>query len=320
MDHERTLLISQTAELACAMEMLAPKPGNVSPGSPFKYLNEMTFVASAAAIAEAFADPGLSVGELVTRAVRRTKQLTDRNTNLGIILLLAPLVSAANDVSALKRPGSVKDGVDPRDLRESVSRVLAGLDDGDASAVYSAIKSASPEGLDRSEKYDVTDFDAQGSGAPPILEAMRFAASWDSIASEYATGYEITFGLTAPKLVALWEEGHTLRGSVVQTFLCLLSAVPDTLIARKQGRRASWAVAALAERALERGGCFTAEGRCAVRRLRRMLEDPDNLMNPGTTADLLAAGLFVFLESEQERTPVPDILARWDFKGRKDNG
>jgi triphosphoribosyl-dephospho-CoA synthase len=314
MDHERTLLISQAAELACAMEMLAPKPGNVSPGRPFKYLNEMTFIASAAAIAEAFADPGVPVGKLVVRAVRRTKKLTDRNTNLGIILLLAPLVRAANDVLAPKRPGSVKDGISQSDLRESVSRVLAGLDGGDASSIYAAIKSASPGGLDRSEKYDVADFDAHSDGAPPILAAMRFAASWDSIASEYATGYEITFGLTAPKLAALWEEGHSLRGSVEQAFLFLMSAVPDTLIARKQGRHASEDAAALAGRALELGGCFTAEGKNAVRRLRRMLDDPDNLMNPGTTADLLAAGLFVFLESELERTPMPDILARWDFK------
>lgn len=320
MDHERALLISQAAELACAMEMLAPKPGNVSPGRPFKYLNEMTFIASAAAIAEAFSDPGEPVGELVGRAVRRTKMLTDRNTNLGIILLLAPLVRAANDALAQQRPGSVKDGVCRSNLRESVLRVLAGLDGRDASAIYSAIKSASPEGLDRSEKYDVTDFDALAGDAPPVLEAMRFASSRDSVASEYATGYEITFGLTAPKLTALWEEGRPIRDSVVQVFLLLMSEVPDTLIARKLGREASEAAAAAAGRALELGGCLTAGGRAAVRRLSRMLGDPDNLMNPGTTADLLAAGLFVFLESELERTPMPDILARWDFKGRKDNG
>jgi triphosphoribosyl-dephospho-CoA synthase len=170
--------------------------------------------------------------------------------------------------------------------------------------------------------YDVTGFDAQadGASAPPILEAMRFASSWDSIASEYATGYEITFGLTAPKLTALWEDGYPLRRSVAQTFLFIMSEVPDTLIARKLGREASESAAASAGRALGLGGCFTAEGRAAMRRLYRTLGDPDNLMNPGTTADLLAAGLFVFLESELERTQMPDILARWDFKGGKDNG
>ncbi|MDR1516153.1 MAG: triphosphoribosyl-dephospho-CoA synthase [Synergistaceae bacterium] len=318
MDSERTLPISYIAEMACAMEMLSPKPGNVSPGRPFKYLNEMTFIASASAIADAFADPGVTVGKLVERAVERTKRLTDRNTNLGIILLLAPLVRAARDVTAKKltklaeTPGSRGEGICPRELRESLSSVLAGLDGGDASLIYAAIRSASPEGLDRSEKYDVMDFDDEG--APPILEAMRFASPRDSVAREYATGYEITFGLTAPKLAALWNEGRDLRASIAQTFLYLMSEIPDTLIARKMGRKASEDAAISAGLALDLGGCFTGEGRRAVRRLRRMLEDPDNLMNPGTTADLLAAGLFVFLASELERTPLSAILARWDRK------
>lgn len=311
MGSERTLPISRIAELACAMEALSPKPGNVSPGKPFKYLNEMTFIASAAAMADAFADPGAAVGQLVERAVLRTKRLTDRNANLGIILLLAPLVKAARGAAA-KKTGSRRDGICPRELRKSLRDVLAGLGAADSSSIYAAIRSASPEGLNRSEKYDVMDFD--GGEAPPILEAMRFASSRDSIAREYAAGYEITFGLTAPKLAALWSEGRDLSASVVQTFLFLMSEVPDTLIARKAGAEASKDAAIASGAALELGGCFTGGGRRAVRRLRRMLEDQDNLMNPGTTADLLAAGLFVFLASELERMPLSDILAGWERK------
>lgn len=312
-----SLRISRTAQLACAMEMLAPKPGNVSPGKPFRYLNEMTFIASAAGIAEAFADPGLSVGKLTERAVMTTKSLTDRNTNLGIILLLAPLVRACGDI--LTKNISQADGAS--DLRGALSLVLAGLDADDSSSIYAAIRNASPEGLDRSEKYDVIDFDARGApSAPPILEAMRFASSRDSIAREYVTDYGITFGLAAPKLAALWEEGRQLRSSVVQTFLFLMSEVPDTLIERKLGRKASLGASEEAGRALALGGCFTDEGKNALRDLSLMLDDPDNLMNPGTTADLLAAGIFVFLDSELKRTPLAEILDRWDKKDIKDKG
>jgi triphosphoribosyl-dephospho-CoA synthase len=312
--------ISLVAELACAMEMLAPKPGNVSPGKPFRYLNEMTFIASAAGMAEAFADPGLSVGELAARAARTAKKLTDRNANLGIILLLAPLVRAASDVLTENGGGAQGDGISGRELRGALSLVLAGLDERDSSAIYAAIRGASPEGLDRSEKYDVNDFDDEGGikSAPPILEAMRFASHRDSIAKEYVTDYGITFGLAAPKLTELWEEGRQLRSSVAHTFLFLMGEVPDTLIARKLGRKASEDVSAAAGRAFGLGGPFTGEGRRAMRDLSLMLDDPDNLMNPGTTADLLAAGIFVFLEDELKRTSLPEILARWDKKAAKD--
>ncbi|MDR1944006.1 MAG: triphosphoribosyl-dephospho-CoA synthase [Synergistaceae bacterium] len=316
MDSERTLLISQAAELACAMEVLSPKPGNVSPGKPFKYLNDMTFVASSIGLSEAFRDPGESVGKLVERAVRATARLVGKNSNLGIILLLAPLARAANDI--LTGPDSLRQGggISAGNLRGAVKNVLAGLDGDDSSSIYRAIRSASPEGLGKSERYDVTERGADGGEGifPPVMEAMRFASAWDSVAGEYATGYEITFGLTVPKLTSLWREGRTLRSSVVQTFLFVMSEVPDTLIARKLGAEVSNEVSRAARRSLGLGGCFSEDGRRAARDLTAMLDDRDNLMNPGTTADLVAAGIFVFLEDELGRTPLPELLDGWDRK------
>ena len=310
MGHGRALTISQAAELACAMEVLSPKPGNVSPGKPFKYLNEMTFVASAVGLAEAFGEAGAPVGRLVEQAVSAAGRLVRRNAGLGIILLLAPLVRAANDVLAA---GAQSGGTGAKILRAAVERVLAGLDEHDSSSIYRAIVSASPEGLGRSGVYDVTELAASGEGGRvPVVEAMRAASAWDSVAREYAECYEITFGLTVPMLASLWREGRALRSSVAQTFLFLMSEVPDTLIARKLGKEAARGASSAAGRVLELGGFFTDEGRRAAGELGAMLEDRDNLMNPGTTADLLAAGIFVFMEDEMVRTPLSDLLDRWD--------
>jgi triphosphoribosyl-dephospho-CoA synthase len=306
MDHERDLTVSRIAELACAMEVLCPKPGNVGPGRPFKYMNEMSFIASAIGLAEAFADASAPVGRLVERAAGAAKKLTGRNTNLGIILLLAPLARAAYNRD---REGGATD----IDLRESVSRVLSALDGDDSAAIYAAIRSAAPEGLGASDRYDVNGESSH------IMEAMRFASAWDSIAGEYASGYRITFGLTAPRLDELWRGGHTLRTSIAQTFLSLLGEVPDTLIARKRGRGASEEASLMAGRALGLGGYLSEEGRAAVSELRSLLEDPDNLMNPGTTADLMAAGIFVFLLNELERTPLSELLGRWDMRRDTDD-
>jgi triphosphoribosyl-dephospho-CoA synthase len=289
------------AELACAMEVLCPKPGNVSPGRPFKYLNEMSFVASAMASASAFADGAASAGRLALGAVRAVKAASGRNVNLGIILLLSPLVRAVYDSHEdIGRAGG---------FRTLVGNVLNGLGPDDSEAIYEAIRLMSPEGLGESQSYDVND---RESDAPPILEAMRLASRWDSVAGEYASAYEITFGLTKPSISAFWKEGRTLRSSILQTFLVLLREVPDTLIARKLGANAAEEVSAMARSALGYGGCFTERGSAALSEMGAALRDRDNLKNPGTTADLMVSGIFAFLEEELKHTPLPDIIDRWD--------
>lgn len=293
MDAGRVLTLPQMAELACAMEVICPKPGNVSPGRPFRYINDLSFIVSAIGIASAFDDPEASVGQLVERAVTSTKNLVDKNTNLGIILLLAPLIKAAY-------AGELS--------RESVKQELLNLGDDDSRRIYDAINRASPEGLGKSEKYDVRERPA------PIMTAMELAAHWDSIAREYATHYEITYRLTLPWMTQHWREGRSLKSTILQTYLLLLSHVPDTLISRKLGADMSIKVSSSAQKIVAAGGAFTPEGREEIHELEAFLSDPDNRLNPGTTADLIAAGIFVFLEQELRRTPLSRLLERWDIR------
>jgi triphosphoribosyl-dephospho-CoA synthase len=75
----------------------------------------------------------------------------------------------------------------------------------------------------------------------------------------------------------------------------LIAAVPDTLIARKRGRAAAEAVSARARAVLRRGGWYTRAGRSAAARLDTMLRLDGNRLNPGTSADLIAASLFLWL-------------------------
>lgn len=290
----RRLSAAQIAGLACAMEVMCPKPGNVGPGRPFKYINEMSFLVSATGLAAAFEDEGASVGRMVEEAAIVTKNWVDRNTNLGMILLLAPLVNA---LSAEKLE------------RDFVRKVLEDLGEDDSRRIGRAIRIASPEGLGASEKYDVR------RETPPIMEAMKFASRWDSIAREYDTGYEITFCMTAPWLAGLWREGRALKSCVLQTYLMLLGEVSDTLISRKLGREASETVSREAREILRAGGCFTPEGRGKIAKLESSLAHPDNLLNPGTTADLTAAGIFVFLARELDRSDLSHIVARWEGDG-----
>lgn len=292
----RSLSPPQIAGLSCVMEVMCPKPGNVSPGRPAKYMNDLSFLASALGLAAAFEDGGGSVGGMAEEAAARTKDWVNRNTNLGMILLLAPLVKAS-------RAGAPD--------RAAVREVLENLNQEDSRRICEAIRIAAPEGLGGSEKYDVR------GGVPPIMDAMRFAADRDSVAGEYASGFGITFGRTAPSLTALWREGHCLKKCILQVFLMLLAELPDTLIARKLGPGAAQSVSRGADGVLRAGGALTREGRECARAFDASLSHPGNLLNPGTTADLTTAGIFVFLSEELREGGLPHILERWEDDGRE---
>jgi triphosphoribosyl-dephospho-CoA synthase len=271
--------IAATAQWACLLEASAAKPGNVSPGRPFADMRFQDFIVSAVAIGPAMRAAGArSLGQTILRAVEDTRQVTAANTNLGIVLLLAPLARAA----------MVSTRAD--DLRAAVERTLAETTVDDARLVYEAIRLAAPGGLGMAPDQDVA--------SPPtgsLLEVMHLAADRDDVAREYATAFEITFDIGVPTLARLEEGG--LRGdrATVELFLTLLSRRPDTLIVRKAGREAAESVSNRARTVLDRGGVHTAEGRAALAMFDEELRDPANRFNPGTTADLSAAALFVHL-------------------------
>lgn len=270
--------VATAAQLACLLEASAPKPGNVGPHTPFHDTRYEHFLASAAAIGPAFASAGeRPLGRLVREAVEATARWSRANTNLGIVLLLAPLARAA-----LGREGGT--------LRERVRRVLAATTVADAADVYAAIRLAHPGGLGRADAQDVAD-------APTVTlrEAMTLAAARDAIAREYATDFAATFETGAPALARAREDGLAWEDAIVETYLTLLAAAPDTLVARKLGADAADTVMRRAAAILRAGGVRTSAGREGTALLDHDLRDRRNAWNPGATADLTAAAIFVVL-------------------------
>jgi len=287
--------ITWSVHIACLLEVSADKPGNVTWGKDFWDTHFMDFMASAVAIGPAFRNAAqTSVGEIVFQAAYDTSRLANTNTNLGMILLLAPLARAA----ALGHGGGLRDGV-----RE----VLRSLTVEDARHAFRAIRLAAPAGLGQVGRYDVH---LKGVDIT-LLEAMRLAQERDSIAREYTTDFEITFELGYATLLRYWEEGHRFSELVVQTYLTILAQVPDTLIVRKQGWDAARAVSRQAQDVLAAGGAFSERGRQAMQDFDRAIRDPEHRLNPGTTADLIAASLFVFLTQGEGLENFPHLLSRW---------
>jgi triphosphoribosyl-dephospho-CoA synthase len=266
-------LLAHNVELACLLEVSSAKPGNITPAHDFSDTTYTDMVRSALALGPAFARRRAlrrGVGELIADGVSATARVTAANTNLGIVLLLAPLVRA----EATRRPDE--------SLRMATKRILAELDVDDAVAAFAAIVAAQPGGLG-----DAPDHDVREPARISLREAMAAAAHRDSIASEYATGYEIVFATGLPLLADALGDGASTLDAIVSLHVGLLASHPDTLIERKAGVAAARAVTAAA-RAVQAGTKTLAEFDASLR-------GPDHELNPGTTADLVAGTLLAAL-------------------------
>jgi len=268
--------VAGAAQLACVLEASAEKPGNITPRHDFADTSYEDMLRSAIALGPELgraAERG--IGDTVLAAVQATRRVAGANTNLGIALLLAPLARAA----LLGGP-----------LRERADEVLATLTLDDARAAYAAIRTAGAGGLDEPVEHDV-----RAAPTLALREAMATAADRDSVAAEYTTGYALTFELGLPALVGALDDGLGPRPATVELYLALLAAVPDTLVARKRGRRAAEGVSLGAAQVLAAGGVRGEVGEAALQAFDGSLRQDGNALNPGTTADLVTAVLFVAL-------------------------
>jgi triphosphoribosyl-dephospho-CoA synthase len=269
--------ISFLATAACLLEASAPKPGNVSRTGDFDDTTFEDFLLSAAAIGPVLASArARGVGATILEATQATRRHVDSNTNLGMVLLLTPLACAAADGGA--------------PLRDRLSGVLATLSVEDARAAYAAIRLAAPGGLGRADDQDVAE-----EPTLTLRDAMALGAADDAVAREYATDYDVTFRLTAPTLKWARQSGLGWPEAILEAYLRVLANIPDTLIARKQGANAARAVSLRAAEVLAEGPPLSPARDRAVLALDELLRGEGNRLNPGTTADLIAAGLFVVL-------------------------
>lgn len=268
------------AQIACIWEATARKPGNVHRYRDFADSTYTDFLLSAAAIAPVMTTScQRRVGATILDAVRATRRVTGTNTNLGIVLLLAPLAAVPPE----------------RELRGGIESVLAGLDVEDARLTYEAIRMASPGGLGSAAEQDVRDEPTQ-----TLRQVMALAAERDLIARQYANGFAEVFDDGVPAVLTGMERTGSIEGAIISAHLHLLAHHPDTLIARKRG----WAEA---EEASRRAQAVLDTGWAELSRFDAWLRADGHARNPGATADLLTACLFVLLR--ENAIPLPPQLA-----------
>ena len=276
---------------ACIWEVMARKVGNVHPRSSFLDTDCVSFLLSAAVITPSFGyrKDYMYIGDTILTCVRRTRAVVGTNTNLGILLLLTPLAY----------PGA------PMNSVEFAKLVLHDeyCGEHDAKCVYEAIRLANPGGLGDAPEQDVRD-----EPTVTLLEAMRLAADRDMVARQYANGFADVFDFGVPAFLDGLARFECVEAAIVDSQLKWLATYPDSLIARKNGLAVAEAVQRRAIEVERLGGIASPEGRRAGVDLDRHLRSDGNKLNPGTTADLITACLFVAL---RENKVAPSAPFRW---------
>ncbi|WP_435016489.1 triphosphoribosyl-dephospho-CoA synthase [Tundrisphaera sp. TA3] len=263
------------AQLACLLEATARKPGNVHRFRDFADTHYLDFLLSASAIAGPMDRAReVGVGGTILASVEATRRLVASNTNLGMILLLAPLAA-------------VPEGVP---VRAGIASLLEGLTVRDASLVYRAIRLAQPGGLGSADDQDVA-----AEPTVTLREAMQLAADRDAVARQYADVYAEVFEIAVPALQARIAEGRPVEAAIIAAHLGLLARVPDTLIARKRGLAVAEEASRRAADVLDSGWPDTDSGASAIADFDAWLRADGHARNPGATADLVTAALFVAL-------------------------
>ena len=272
--------IATLYQQACEVDVQAFKPGNVSIYSDGHDMTVDDFRISAKVSAKPLCNPDYSLGEKIYYAVRATREAVSCNTNLGIILLCAPLVQAISHSHL---------GLT---LKQAVSKVIGEATIGDADWVFKAITLASPGGLGSSDEQDVNK-----KASVTLFEAMKIASKKDTIALQYLTGYKDIFNFSLLRYNAAFDRLGDRNWAAVMVYADMLSQFPDSHIERKYGSQYSEMVAskmAGLSRELER-----MDNPEQMKPLLFCLDKELKLygINPGTTADMVVATvLTAFLE------------------------
>lgn len=259
------------------------KPGNVSTYSEGHDMAVDDFVKSAELTSPILCDPALSVGQRVLESVKATISGVGCNTNLGMLLLFAPLIRAAE--------------LGKSSLQSNLGHVLRGLDEKDAACIFEAIRHASPGGLGESKKYDVNNKLEDGI---TLQEAMMEAKNRDSIAKQYVTDFIDIYSMGYKCIGDFAVRWNSVQWAAVACYMGFMAEFPDSHIRRKFGLGVAEQIkinAVPIAKAFQKNE-NPEDGTEMLMKFDGELKEKGT--NPGTSADLTAASLLVFHLMEAE--------------------
>ena len=287
--------IAKLAQIASVLEVSGwPKPGNVHRTRNYDDMVFQDFAISAVVIGDTMEAVASQVKEIddlskaelgryIFQAVDETNRWIETNTNLGIMMMCIPIAAAA----------SISDSFD--EIQENVGRLMDATTVEDAVNLYDAINVADAGGMGDQDEFDVMSEKAKDelrANNQTMFDVLEISAGWDRLANELTNKMPVCFEIGYPTFFEVWkncDDVDVINKTTVLTFMTILSQIPDTLISRKYGNEVAESVSQKASEILE----FKDDDSF----LEKLLEFDDylydNKLNPGTTADLTAASIFL---------------------------
>ena len=276
--------IARFAQLAMLLEVSAtPKPGNIDRDHNYTDTRFEHFLASAVSVypvLEKAARSDSGIGSLIREAVNECNRWqSGGNTHFGAFILLIPLVMAAGKC---EKKSCLKKRVDNIVKETSVE---------DAVEFYRAFSEA------KVKVKPVCDLDLCGTSSIEeikdqnltLYNLMAISGSYDMIAEEWTEGFKKTFDCASSIKNKIKKTG--INDAVVLTFMEILSCNKDTFIQTKFDSKKADEVSLRARAIMQKGGMEEIIDKIHTFDEELLKEG----VNPGSTADIIIAGLFVSL-------------------------
>jgi len=293
--------VARCVQLAMVLEVSAsPKPGNIDRDHNYEDTQYEHFLASAVSVYPVMEDAAnnkVGVGSLIKRAVcESAKWQNGGNTHFGAFILLIPLVMAAGNILAQgKRVFTLEE------LTSCAHRIVKRTDPMDAVEFYRSFHSAGVR-VNSVDEFDMQDESSIGSLRDrnvTLYDLMEISKGYDLIANEWTTGFKrcaCCGEMIIHQMGNAGESGLNINDIIVYAFLKVLSENPDTFILTKFDTQTAEYVSGRAREILSE---YKRQGSNldAVRPVIQTFDEEllQKKINPGSTADIIIAGLFIAL-------------------------
>ncbi|WP_220607805.1 triphosphoribosyl-dephospho-CoA synthase [Methanobrevibacter oralis] len=279
--------IAKIAQIASALEVSGyPKPGNVHRTRNYDDMVFEDFIISGIVIGDTIREATKNVnienpclGKYILNAVKETDNWIKNNTNLGIVMMIIPIACAT----------AISNNFN--EIRPNIIKLMKSTSVEDACDLYDAINIADAGGMGNQDEYDVASTNAKEelkANKQTMWDVLKISAPWDRLANEMTSDMPVVFEIGYPTYYNLIKE-NSLNKSCILTFLTILSEIPDTLISRKYGAKKASEISNQARQLLKYQNDDDFKDKL------KEFDDYlyENKFNPGTTADLTAASIFV---------------------------
>ena len=270
--------VKMAFEYACKLDVFSIKPGNVLLNYPAYGMTHKDFLQASMACSDIICEPNMDIGDKVYECISASMDVVGCNANLGIVLLCVPIVEALY----LDKNRIFK--------QENLISTISEINEKQTKKIYKAINLASAGGMGEKDKFDLNSSNNKNF---TFMEAMNYASSYDYIALQYKESFDNIINNLAPKWREYFKNFNSDENATTALFLDLISVVPDSLIARKYGIDTAKEVS---NKFLELSKEYSCSKNPNSLNNQLLLIDSElkiQGLNPGTTADVVVASIFL---------------------------